>query len=524
MPRLALPARLNGSFRQALGWAGALMLVSLAAMALAMALGLGRADRLLDRLGRSQDQLAQVTRIEADINALMANLATSARPPEALAADAAEIEARLTGYRRSIEGERQVLESTPVQAANQDDEIRNAEILSRLFAGLKGDVLNATGGPSRIDAERRSIEALAREVASRERAESLGTIEAMRRLRGQVTWLGAAIPLVVGIFGAAGALIMLASLVRPLEVLKAAAARAGRGETPAPVTVQGFAELRAFAEAFNRMETEIAAQREALSQANVGLEAQVRERTKEIEASREKLAEIDRTRRLFFSKLSHELRTPATVIRGEAEVALRDAKAPASRLREALEHVVANGAFLQRRLEDMLALARAEDGRVALQRDPVDLSAVVRQTVALAEPYIRSSGMILTAELPEAAGPTILGDASWLQQALLALVDNAAKFAAGSETIRFSLNAEDGEARIVVADGGPGVAPEDLPFLFDSYYQAPGAPGSGAKARGGSGLGLSIARWVAEQHGGTITAANDPERGLVIEIRLPVSA
>jgi signal transduction histidine kinase len=310
---------------------------------------------------------------------------------------------------------------------------------------------------------------------------------------------------------------MLTNVVRPLRLLEGAAEQAGRGEAPCPVDAGGFSEFRQFAGAFNRMDAQIVAQRQALLDVNVGLEAKVRERTLQIEAARERLAEVDRTRRLFVSKVSHELRTPVTVIRGEAEVALRDRAAPAARLRDALEHVVANGHFLQRRLDDMLALARAEDGRLVLNSDRVDLSDVVRGAVALAEPFVRSSGMALRIDLAEGPGPIVTGDASWLQQGLLALLDNAAKFAVGGEEIRVCLVACPPFVRLAVADNGPGVAAADLPYLFESYYQGR------SHVSGGSGLGLSVARWVVEQHGGVIAAHSEAGAGLVVEIRLPLA-
>lgn len=513
----------TGSFRQALGWAGALVLAALAAMALAMAIGLAQADQLLLRLSSSQDQLAAVTRIQADINGLIADAALNGRSDRDLASEASAIEAQLRDYRRSIPAEARRLGGGQRTVAHQDAEARNAETLTAMFSQLGADLsdedpASRAAAKARIGADRARFAALAHQIVAGERREVADVTAAMQALRARFTWLGFGVLLLVGLGCAVGAWLMARGVVRPLRLLEAAAERAGRGESPSPVQVRGFSEFVEFARAFDRMDGQIAAQRRALSEANLGLEVQVEARTREIEASRAKLAEVDQTRRLFVSKLSHELRTPVTVIRGEAEVALRDAAAPAARLREALEHVAANGGFLHRRLEDLLALARAEDGRVALQREPVDLAELARTMVALAEPYVRSSGMVLEAAIPDGPGPVIEGDASWLQQALLALIDNAAKFAAGGEAIRLSLALGDGMARIAVADDGPGVPAEDLPLIFESYYQA--QPGG----RGGSGLGLSIARWVAEQHGGQIAAQAPPGQGLTIEMTLPVRA
>jgi signal transduction histidine kinase len=509
---------LEGSFRQALTWAGVLLLAAICAMAVAMGLGLRRADHLLDRLSQSQMQLVRVTRIEADLNALLVHLAVDEPNSGREAAAAADrIEAELREYLLSIDTEGRRLAGTPGAADHQRQEALNAQALSRLFVDLRDELLAGNGALTpQVELKRRRFYALAGRVAAGERAEAAQAAAAMRDLRDAVTGLGAGIAVLVGLTGAVCAWIMVGSMIRPLRALEAATERAGRGGRAAPVDVRGFSEFRRLGQAFNRMDEQIAAQRLALSDVNRGLEGQIVERTAEIEASRARLAEVDRTRRLFFSRVSHELRTPVTVIRGEAEVALRDPAAPARRLRASLEHVVANGQFLQRRLDDLLAVARAEDGRVTLAREPVDLGAIVRQAVAVAEPFARSSGIGMKAVLPNGPGPATLGDPSWLQQALLALIDNAVKFAPDSREIEVALRVEGDSARIAVADGGAGVDPAELTALFESYYQVPGRP-----TNGGSGLGLSVARWVAEQHGGSITAENRFEQGLVIEIRLP---
>ncbi|OJU14033.1 MAG: hypothetical protein BGN86_01840 [Caulobacterales bacterium 68-7] len=205
------------------------------------------------------------------------------------------------------------------------------------------------------------------------------------------------------------------------------------------------------------------------------------------------------------------------MVRGEAEVALRDPKADKARLRDALEHVVANGAFLQRRLDDLLALARSEDGRLTIRRERVDLAVLGRDVAALAESYVRSNDVTLEVALAEGVGLEVIGDGSWLQQALLALLDNAAKFGAGAG-VRLVLARDGDTAVFTVADRGPGVAAADLPHLFDSYYQT-----DRGRERGGAGLGLSVARWVAEQHGGAIAARSPDGEGLTIEIRLPIA-
>jgi signal transduction histidine kinase len=489
------------SFRQALAWAGLVMLAGLCVMALALGAALKRADSLLDQLSRSQAQLAQAARIQADVNAFAAD-----RTP----ASAEVARARLSDYRRSIDEESRALGPGAAAAPHQAQEQARAGRIADLFERIAA----APQAASAADLEQ--FRALTAEVQSSEQEEAAASLATMARLRAMAVGLAVGVPVTVALLGAIGFALLTAGVVRPLRRLEQATEGLG-GETPGEVAPQGFAEFRRLAEAFNRMADQIAGQRRTLSQSNRDLENQVRERTREIEAARQRLADVDSARRLFLSKVSHELRTPATVVRGEAEVALRDPAADAARLREALEHVVANGAFLQRRLDDLLALARSEDGRLSVRREPVDLARLGRQVATLAESYVRSSEVELYVDLPAGPGPTVDGDASWLQQALLALLDNAAKFAGGTQ-VRLSLRREGDEAVFTVADGGPGVAADDLPHLFDSYYQT-----AQGRDRGGAGLGLSVAHWVAEQHGGAIYAEAGAAGGLSIVFRLPIS-
>ena len=504
-----------------LWWAGAGLLAVLAAFTVAMAVWLADAGRLLGQLNTSQEQLAQVTSIEAGVNGMFADLALGPALRPGLARDAAQIDQELGDYRASIAAEGRDLGDSAAVLAHQRAEDDRAGRLARLFAEFKADL--GSGDPrgppqDRIATHRARLGALVGQIVQGERGEAAETRARVRRLRERFTWIGLGVLAATAALGAAGAWLMAKGVAGPLQELARAAERAGRGESPAELTVGGFSEFSGFARVFHRMDLEIAAQRQALSDANAGLEAQVLQRTREIEESRRRLAETDQARRLLFSKLSHELRTPATIIRGEAEVALREPRPQVRRLREALGHIAANGAFLQRRLEDMLALARAEDGRLSLRLQPLDLKELALQVAGLAEPYVRSSGMTLACEAPEGPGPRIQGDASWLEQALLALIDNAAKFAVGGGAIRLRLTASNGLAEVEVEDDGPGVADAELGKIFESYYQAdPGGP------RAGSGLGLSVARWVAEKHGGSIAAASPAGGGLAIRIRLPVA-
>lgn len=247
----------------------------------------------------------------------------------------------------------------------------------------------------------------------------------------------------------------------------------------------------------------------ALARANRDLSRIVEARTAELRA-------VDQSRRLFFAKASHELRTPVTAMRGEAEVSLADPGATPEDLRESLRHVAANADFLGRRIEELLGLSKADDGRLALAPEPVDLGTLIADTAACATAYARSAEVSIDLDLVDRP-LRIVGDRRWLGQALLAIIDNGVKFSPQGGLLRLALDTQEGHARIRVLDRGPGVMADALPRIFDAYYQS-----DAGRMRGGTGLGLALARWVVEQHGGTIAAANDPGGGCTIAITLPV--
>lgn len=228
------------------------------------------------------------------------------------------------------------------------------------------------------------------------------------------------------------------------------------------------------------------------------------------------LEEVDRSRRLFFAKCSHELRTPITVMRGEAEVALSDGGANMHDLRESLRHVVANAAFLGRRVDELLALSKADDGRLHLRHAPTDLDDVLASVVGASTPYARSAevGIDLTCD---GTGRSCSADARWLGQAFAAIIDNAVKFSPAGGVVRVTAVGDPQSATITVTDGGPGLTADELPRLFDAYYQT-----EAGRSRGGTGLGLALARWVVEQHGGSIMAENVVGGGCRITVMLPL--
>nr|WP_245407827.1 HAMP domain-containing sensor histidine kinase [Rhodoblastus acidophilus] len=290
-----------------------------------------------------------------------------------------------------------------------------------------------------------------------------------------------------------------------------------QGDRAVTIVPRGIRELRQLAGRFNEMAARIQSQQRELEKANSRLEDTVVQRTRELEAKTEQLAQIDRSRKLFFAKVSHELRTPATVLLGEAGLALRQRSPDVETFREAMIHIRANGEVMQRRLDDMLLLAQSEEGRLALRFAPFDLARALREALDLAGAFARASDVVLTGEGLD-DDLSVSGDESWLRQGVLALIDNAVKFSPDQGAVTVALAREGDRALVSVSDEGQGAPDDALERLFDPYYQS-----DEGQRRGGSGLGLAVARWIAEQHGGAIRAENRPEGGLRVTMVLPVS-
>ncbi len=218
--------------------------------------------------------------------------------------------------------------------------------------------------------------------------------------------------------------------------------------------------------------------------------------------------------RRFMADAAHELRTPVAVIRSRVDVTLerpRDAAAYETMLTE-LRAEVERLATL---VNDLFTLARADsDGRLFTPVQ-VQLDEVVLEAVTTAG-WIASRREI-SLDVAEAEEAVIDGDSALLRQLVLILLDNAIKFSHVGGSVQISVGADSGVATIVIQDEGMGIDSADVPRVFDRFYRAKSARGATA----GAGLGLAIAKWIADLHGAEITIAPAPERGTRVTVRFP---
>ena len=219
-----------------------------------------------------------------------------------------------------------------------------------------------------------------------------------------------------------------------------------------------------------------------------------------------------RRQREFAADASHELRTPLTVIRSSVEHLRRHADEPVRQVGDALEDIDAEVEHLTAMVGDLLLLARSDSGAVSLESVAVELDDVATDVAASLRGPAEAREVKLVVD-PEPAPTT--GDPARLRQLVTVLLDNAIGHSPAGGTVRVAVRRTLDDVHLTVEDEGKGIREEDLPRVFDRFWRAPDAPS------GGTGLGLAIAKWIAERHGGSITASNRAEGGARFEVTLP---
>jgi len=232
------------------------------------------------------------------------------------------------------------------------------------------------------------------------------------------------------------------------------------------------------------------------------------------------LARLDATfseQQRFIADASHELRTPLAVLRGETEVALEQNRG-AKDYRETLALIKDEAERLTRIVENLFILARQPVDQHSMMKEPLRLNEVVSECVRSAQVLATQRGLRLHLD-GATSEVSFTGDDELLKRMLLNLLDNAVKYTAPGGDVGVALSTQNGSARIVVTDSGIGIPSADQPRIFDRFYRVDKAR---SRALGGAGLGLSIAKWIVEAHGGTITVQSMPIQGSEFIVELPL--
>jgi signal transduction histidine kinase len=297
-------------------------------------------------------------------------------------------------------------------------------------------------------------------------------------------WAGA-IALALSVVVAA---IMAYSIARPLERIALAAEEVAAGNYDQEVDIERPVEVARLATSFNRM----AGQVQATLQSQQDLVANV----------------------------SHELKTPLTSIQGFSQALLNGTASDLPARERAATIIHTEAGRMRRLVDDLLDLARLEAGQVELARESVDMIDLLRGCAARLSPLSEEAGIMLRLDLPPAL-PPVIGDADRLGQVFVNLVDNALKHAqdaAGGGNVVIQAARDDHLVACSVTDNGPGIPPQDLPRVFERFYQV---DKSRVRRGSGAGLGLAIAREIIQAHGGRIGVESVEGLGTRFTVELP---
>ncbi len=223
----------------------------------------------------------------------------------------------------------------------------------------------------------------------------------------------------------------------------------------------------------------------------------------------------------FTADASHELRTPVSLIRTEAELALRRSRTEAE-YQDALRHILAEAERTSALIEQLLSLARADSGRESVQLMPVNLSPILKNVVEGWKQVASIRGLQFSADIA-VDDAFVMADETWLRRLIEILLDNAFKYTPSSGSVQLSLQPknEDHKVLVTVKDSGVGIAPEEHARIFERFYRVDKAR---SRAEGGTGLGLSIAQWIVTQHQGTISVESAPGQGSTFRVQLSMIA
>jgi len=221
--------------------------------------------------------------------------------------------------------------------------------------------------------------------------------------------------------------------------------------------------------------------------------------------------------RRFTADASHELRTPLTAIRSVGEVGLQK-DGSAAQYRDIIGSMLEEANHLTRLVDSLLTISRADAGHIQLNRVQTGLMDLAQESAALLEVLAEEKGQQISVQGDQSVA--VYADRVILRQALVNLIDNAVKYSPPAGKISVYVKRLDSkEAMVEVEDSGPGIAPEHQSKIFDRFYRSDKAR---SREAGGAGLGLSIAKWAVESHGGLIELQCGDSSGCTFRVRLPL--
>lgn len=240
----------------------------------------------------------------------------------------------------------------------------------------------------------------------------------------------------------------------------------------------------------------------------------------------EMLARLDdafQRQKRFIADASHEMRTPLTILKGDVEVALNRPRS-AEEYQETLHMVNQTTDRLTALVEELFLLARADNRQFPLKVEPLDLAQLLAEEVGRLQAKAQANTIKLTLTAP--ASLPLLGDPDKLARLFMNLIDNALKYSRPGDTVQVTAAVQAEQAQVTIRDSGPGIPAEHLPHLFERFYRVDKArsrQATNGHSGSGAGLGLSIAQWLAQIHGGQIEVSSQVGRGTTFTVWLPLT-
>lgn len=383
--------------------------------------------------------------------------------------------------------------------------------LDKLFEQSKGRDLRQVVSES----IQREAQAMQRERAAADRS--------LRFMH--VFWWGISL-LLVGLAGSA-AVYFNRALRRPIDALVNGARALRDGQLHHRIPIEGEDEFAVVAQGMNAMAADLERHGRLEARQRSQLEAQVRARTEALREANDALQRTDERRRQLLADISHELRTPTTAIRGEAEVTLRGKERPVAEYRDTLRRIVDISKQLAAVIDDLLTMARSDMEALTVVRQPVDLYHPLQQALAGSSAAAQRHAVSLGDNplLPDVEW--VLGDKARLTQLLMLLLDNAIRYSRPGEPVWVEADRLEHNGSQVLAlrvrDEGIGIPAHELPHVFERHFRGAAARTHSAS---GSGLGLGIARRLAQAHNAELEVSNPSHAegggGTCVTLRLPL--
>ncbi|ESS72164.1 integral membrane sensor signal transduction histidine kinase [Methyloglobulus morosus KoM1] len=351
-----------------------------------------------------------------------------------------------------------------------------------------------------------------------EREKAANAKQELENLVAQSRWIAILASVVAAMFSLMSGVFLLHGVRKPIETLMKSTEEIASGNLHYRISLDTRDEFAYLANHFNQMASKLELQQDKLREGHALLEKRVADRTFELHGLNEELKRMDSERRTFLADLSHELRTPITIIRGEAEVTLRGQERNAEEYKDALLRILELSMQLGKYVNDLFFLARAETANLQFEWDSVDLTDLVVSAVENFQ--VMAAENSISISLDASNEPIwVRGDKQRLRQVLFILGDNSCRYSKLGGHIGIALSTDDKEAVFTLTDQGIGIPTQDLDRIFDRQFRSQNARRS---RNDGTGLGLPMAKSILNAHGGSITVASTENIGSTFTVTLPL--